>query len=65
MMLHCDECGRSLSEYLYGPGGVEEVAIIGGYRARAQSIPDITCFVCINKRPNLGLVEARLSKEQT
>lgn len=49
MMLHCDVCNRPLSEYLYGPGGVEEMAIIGGFTHAHQSIPNITCFECANK----------------
>lgn len=44
MTLHCDSCGNSLGTYLYGPGGVEEKAIIyGKYNHR---LPDIVCKVC-------------------
>lgn len=46
MMLHCDVCDRELAEYLYGSGGVEEMAFIGGFTAAQQSIPNITCFEC-------------------
>lgn len=41
--LHCDRCGRPLGTYLYGKGGIEEIAHIGGYPYPNQSIPDMFC----------------------
>jgi len=48
MMLHCDKCGKKLSTYLYGSGGVEEKAVIiqTKYSRRGNVLPDIICNEC-------------------
>lgn len=48
-VLHCDECGKGLGEYLYGPGGIEERAMI--VKTRGVGLPDIICNNCLGKRP--------------
>ena len=40
--LHCDRCGRPLGTYLYGKGGIEEVAWIGSKQSPV-SVPDMNC----------------------
>lgn len=44
MEIHCDVCGRVLGDYLYGPGGVEEVAWIGSIPI--IGMPDVICNNC-------------------
>jgi hypothetical protein len=44
MMLHCDSCQRELGGYLYGKGGIEEIAHIFG-RSNI-SLPDVICNQC-------------------
>ena len=41
MKIHCDNCGRTLGTYLYGKGGVEEVAHIHG--GGGINFPDVWC----------------------
>ena len=40
--LHCDRCGRALGTYLYGKGGIEEIAYIGTQQTPV-SLPDMFC----------------------
>ncbi len=49
MMLHCDKCDKSLGEYLYGPGGIEERAVILG-SVQGHRLPDTVCFDCYFER---------------
>ncbi len=41
--LHCDSCGIGLGSYLYGKGGIEEVAHIF---PNMSGFPDVVCFDC-------------------
>lgn len=47
--LHCDDCNRELGEYLFGKGGIEEIAHIGSFPI--IGLPNIVCFRCIHKVP--------------
>lgn len=46
MKLHCDKCKKELGTYLYGKGGIEEIAHIGALRQ--IGLPDVICFKCFN-----------------
>lgn len=57
MTLHCDNCDKPLGDYLYGKGGVEEVAIITN-KFRSIGLPDVMCFECLNtNRPKVRKTE--------
>lgn len=45
--LHCDRCDKYLGEYLYGPGGVEERAVVG--TTHGIGLPDVVCFDCMGR----------------
>lgn len=45
MDIHCDRCNRNLGTYLFGVGGVVEIAQIG--LIRQVGLPDIICFNCL------------------
>jgi len=53
MILHCDECGKALGTYLYGAGGVSEIADIT--YTSPTSLPDIVCFECLNLQPQIAI----------
>lgn len=51
MKIYCDKCDRYLGTYLYGKGGVADVAMISG--GNAVSMPDIVCYECDDTPKNL------------
>ena len=58
--LHCDNCDRPLGDYLYGKGGVEEVAVITK-NVRSVGLPDVICFECLNTgRPKVRKPEKEI-----
>ena len=57
MKLYCDVCGRTLGDYLFGPGGIEERAVITNVH-RLVGLPDIECFECFREgKPKSSLEE--------